>query len=193
MAVEFERKYRADPAIFGTIRQDLPGAEEIYQMQTTYYDTPSGAFSRQRCTLRLRMENGRSICTLKAPTGGEGRLEWEAKCDRIEAAVSVLCKQGVPESLLAPAKEGLIPICGAAFTRIAKTVTLADSVVEVALDEGILTGGNKKLPFGELEVELKSGTEEACLAFAGEIAARYGLEEEPRSKFARALALYKGE
>lgn len=193
MGMEFERKYMADPALFDRIRRDLMGSEEIFQMQTTYYDTPGGAFSRQHCTLRLRKENGRSVCTLKAPTRGLGRLEWETECDRIEAAIPALCKLGAPEELLAPAAEDLIPICGARFTRIAKTVTLGQCVVEVALDQGVLTGGNRELPFGELEVELKSGTEAACLAFAQTLAHRYNLKEEPRSKFARALNLYKGE
>ena len=191
--MEFERKYRADPALLEKIRQELAGEEAIFQMQTTYYDTPGGAFSRRRCTLRLRMENGRSVCTFKAPTQGEGRLEWEAESSHIEDGILALCKLDCPEELLAPTREGLIPICGARFTRIAKTLSLPDGAVEVALDEGVLTGGSRELPFWELEVELKSGTEENCLAFAESLAARYDLAEEPLSKFARALALYKGD
>ena len=87
----------------------------------------------------------------------------------------------------------LIPICGAKFTRIAKTLTLPEGVVELALDRGYLTGGNQKTPLFEVEVELKSGTEQLCDAFAKELAERFSLTPEKKSKFRRALDLYKGE
>ena len=51
------------------------------------------------------------------------------------------------------------------------------------------TGGSRELPFGEMEVELKEGPEEAALRFAEELAAKYGLMPEKKSKFARAKAL----
>ena len=191
--MELEWKYRADPALFDEIRRELTGREDIFQMETVYYDTPGADFSRRRCTLRLRRENERSVCTLKAPGSGAGRPEWEGDCRRMEEAAAVLCKLGAPAELLSLMDGGLLPICGARFQRIAVTVTLPEAVVEVALDAGILTGGKQKLPFGELEVELKSGSETAALAFARALAARYALTEEPLSKFARALALYKGE
>ena len=100
---------------------------------------------------------------------------------------------GAPADLADLTKDGIIPICGAKFTRLAKTVSLPDCTVEIALDQGLLLGGNREEPLCEGEVELKSGTKEACDAFAKELSHRFGLEEEPKSKFRRALALYKGE
>ena len=43
------------------------------------------------------------------------------------------------------------------------------------------------------EVELKSGPTELCDSFAKALAAQFSLEVEEKSKFRRALALYKGE
>ena len=63
--------------------------------------------------------------------------------------------------------------------------------MEIALDEGVLLGGGKELPLCELEVELKEGSREAMDAFAAQIAEIYGLQPERKSKFARAIALYK--
>ena len=193
MGIEFELKYGAKPQQLSAIRQALDGKEEIYQMQTTYYDTPAGSYSAKKCTLRRRLENQRSVCTLKTPDQGHGRREWEVECGSIEEAVEKLCKLDVPEDVLAPAKEGLIPICGARFTRIAKTLTWGESVLELALDEGFLTGGDRQMPLCEVEVELKAGTQEDCLAFARQLSENFGLQPEPDSKFRRALALYKGE
>ena len=86
-------------------------------------------------------------------------------------------------------KGGVRPLCGAKFTRLAKTLVLEACTVELALDRGYLTGGGKILPLGEVEVELKSGSEESATGFAEALAAQFGLTPEPRSKFARALHL----
>lgn len=193
MGIEFELKYRATEAALSQLRQSIDGPEQLFQMQTTYYDTPGGSFSARKWTLRRRMENGKSICTLKTPATGMGRQEWEVGCDSIEAAIFELCKLGGPEEALSLAEEGLLPICGARFTRVAKTVRFGDAELEVALDSGVLTGGEKEIPLCEMEVELKSGSEAACAAYAQLLSATYGLEPEPQSKFRRALDLYKGE
>lgn len=195
MAVEYEVKFRGTPELLERLRSHIPGQETVYQMETTYYDTPTGAFSARCCTLRRRMENSRSVCTLKAPALGHGRREWETDCGSIEEAIGKLCKLGVPEELLAAAQEGLIPVCGARFTRIAKVVELQDGTAELALDQGVLMGGGKEVPLCEIEVERKTCSEEACVAYAAFLAQHYGLEQEPDSKFrrAQALALSKGE
>lgn len=193
MGIEFELKYRANEKALSALRQSIPGEELLYQMQTTYYDTPGGGFSARKWTLRRRMENDKSICTLKLPADKNSRREIEVCCDRIEDAILELCKLGGPEELPALAAEGLLPICGARFTRVAKTVAFADAVLELALDSGVLTGGGREIPLWEMEVELKSGSRAACTAYAQLLAAKYGLEPESHSKFRRALALYKGE
>ena len=193
MGIEFELKYGAKPQQLSAIRQALDGKEEIYQMQTTYYDTPAGSYSAKKCTLRRRLENQRSVCTLKTPDQGHGRREWEVECGSIEEAKEKLCRLGAPREILDLAHEGLVPICGARFTRIAKTLCWEGAQLELALDEGILTGSGREMPLCEVEVELKEGSQESCLAFARELSRRFGLQLEQNSKFRRALALYKGE
>ena len=61
--------------------------------------------------------------------------------------------------------------------------------MELALDSGILLGGGREEPLCEVEVELKSGSKSAATNFANILAATYGMKPEPKSKFARALAL----
>ena len=192
MGTEYELKFQASPGVLTAIREAFSGAEEAITMETTYFDTPSGSLSSRRYTLRRRLENGVSVCTLKTP-GGNVRGEWETECQAIETAIEPLVAMGAPEDLAQLAQEGLIPICGARFTRIAKTVTLPEGTVELALDQGILMGGNRQEPLCEAEVELKSGPMELCDRFAEALAARFALVPESKSKFARALALYKGD
>lgn len=193
MGIEFELKFRATEDTLETIRRQTPGAERIYRMQTTYYDTPEDALSARHYTLRCRMENGSAVCTLKTPAQEGGRKEYELECPSIEEAIPTLCKlSGLPElpGLLAG---GVIPVCGAKFTRVAKTLELPGAVVELALDSGVLTGGGRELALCEVEVELKSGSRQAAIVYATQLAVAYGLKTEKHSKFRRAQALAKGE
>lgn len=193
MGVEFEVKFRATPEAQRAIRDAFSGEFSQMQMQTTYYDTPAGSLAARWYTLRRRMENECSVCTLKIPEKGLGRGEYEVLCDDILQAIPELGRlSGVSElsQLTAP---GVVPVCGARFTRLAQTVQLPDCTVEIALDTGELTGGGKCVPLCEVEVELKSGSREAVMSFAKELARRFSLVPETGSKFRRALALAKGE
>lgn len=193
MAVEFEMKFKATPAQIAALREAFSEEETLFSMQTTYYDTPDGALAERKYTLRQRMENHISVCTLKTPAGALGRGEFEVQQPRIEMAIEELCKLSGIQELSALVKDGLIPVCGARFTRIAKTLILPDCTLELALDQGVLTGGGKEIPLCEVEAELKSGSREAVVAFAIALAKQYGLQPEMKSKFRRALALAKGE
>lgn len=192
VATEYERKFRATPALLSAIDRAFPGDNRIFSMETTYYDTPSGGLSARRYTLRRRLENGVSVCTLKAPAG-TARGEWEIQWEAIQEAIPLLIAQGAPATLRELVQEGLVPVCGAKFTRIAKTVCLEDGQVELALDKGFLFGGGRELPLCEVEAELKAGTQALCDRFAEALAAQFSLTEERESKFSRALRLYKGE
>lgn len=189
MGSEYERKYRADKERLDSIFTTFPARWQTIAMETTYYDTPSHSLSQRRWTLRRRMENSVSVCTLKTPGAGMARGEWEVECGSVEASIEELCKLGAPQELAVLCKEGLIVSCGAKFTRRAGTVTLSDCVMEIALDQGILLGGGKEMPLCELEVEFKEGCRESMERFAAELAGIYGLQPEEKSKFARALAL----
>ena len=188
MGREFELKYAAAPEQQAAIRELFPDLVPI-EMETTYYDTPAGDLSARRWTLRRRFEDGRSVCTLKTPAPGGARGEWELECGAIEDAVPALCKLGAPAELEVLARKGLVPSCAARFTRLAAALEISDATVELALDQGWLLGGGKELPFAEVEVELKSGREEAATAFAEALAAEFALIPEPKSKVQRALEL----
>lgn len=193
MGIEFELKFRATPEDLQAIRSAVPGQERSFAMETTYYDTRDGALARRHYTLRRRMENGQSVCTLKTPAGELGRGEYACVCPDIEKAIPELCKLSGVSELSDITRDGVVPVCGARFLRIAKTLELEGCTVELALDEGSLTGGGREIPLCEVEVELLSGSREAACAYARALAVRFGLQQEAYSKFRRALALAKGE
>lgn len=191
MGREFELKFRADAAVIAEI-QGKYGDFTPISMETTYYDTPDRRLSSLRRTLRRRMENGVSVCTFKCPHSSGGRGEWEVEADSIREGIPKLCAQGADPELMSLTAGGLTEVCGARFTRLAKTLKVPGGIVELALDRGVLLGGGKELPLAEVEVELKEGSDEAAAAFARQIAAEFRLVPEEKSKFARAMALAVG-
>ena len=79
--------------------------------------------------------------------------------------------------------------CSARFTRLAKQIEVPGGKVELALDQGVLIGKGKELPFAEVEVELKEGSDDVAADFAKALAEEFGLIPESKSKFVRAMAL----
>ena len=192
MAIEYELKFQATEAVLQQLfAQYGENPCQHFQMETTYYDTPSGALSARHYTLRRRMENEESVCTLKSPATGNGRNEQEIACDSIQKAIPIFCQTGAPEDFGQLVQEGLIAVCGAKFHRIAITLQSEDCVLELALDQGILTGGGKEIPLCEVEVELKEGEQLFADLFATILSSQYGLTAQRHSKFRRALSLYE--
>ena len=190
MGREFELKYRADAETLSAIEKTYTGFEPM-SMETTYYNTPDGELGNRRWTLRRRFENGISVCTLKTPGTGGSCGEWEMEENEILKAIPQLIAEGAPEELAALTANGIIESCAARFTRLACKIGLEECTVELALDSGFLLGGGRELPFAEVEVELKAGSEEAAAAFAQSLAVKFGLTPEPKSKLQRALELTK--
>jgi inorganic triphosphatase YgiF len=193
MGIEFELKFSADPSQQEAIQKQYLPSYEQYLMQTIYYDTPTAALSARHITLRCRMENEEAVCTVKTPLDGYGRGEWDCRCSDIVKAIPLLVEAGADGALIDLTAEGVIPVCGARFTRHCGSIEFAGSVLEIALDQGVLTGGSKEQPLCEVEVELKSGEPEAAIAFAMELQRYFALVPQGKSKFRRALELAQEE
>ena len=190
MGREFELKYQAKAGDLEKIREKFGDFKSI-SMETTYYDTPLLALRSRRWTLRRRLENGVSVCTVKTPLPDGSRGEWEVEAPDISEGLPKLIALGAPEELSQIVRDGVAPFCAAQFVRLAKLLPTQDGTVELALDKGVLLGGGKELPFAEVEVELKSGSDRAAEAFAQKLAAEFGLSVQPKSKLARAMALVR--
>jgi len=188
MGREYERKYRAGTDVLQALAEQYAPMERI-SMETTYFDTPSGALHRRKWMLRLRKENGTSVCTLKIPLPDGSRGEWETDGACLSAAIQTLLAQGCPPALAHFAEEGLIPQCAARFVRLTKRLAMGSSTVELALDQGQLLAGIRCLPISEVEIELKTGQDADCTAFAEHLASQFQLTPEPQSKAQRAFSL----
>ncbi len=160
-------------------------------MKTVYYDLPDRRLSKMHWTLRIRRENNALVATLKTPGQGRARGEWACPASGIYEAIPALLEQGAPQELADILEnQTLAPVCTARFTRRAADLAFPDGTVcELSGDVGLLAGGGKEAPLCEVELELKKGRAETVAAFAQTLMERFGLREEPMSKFARAAAL----
>ncbi len=190
MGRELEFKFRATPELQEQIRRRF-GEFSTISMETVYYDTPEALLDSLCITLRRRLENGVSVCTLKSPAPDGARGEWEREAARIEDCLEPLCREAGLEALYPSLAGRLAPSCGARFTRRAARVEFAGAQLELALDRGALLGGGREQPLCEVEAELKSGPDEAARRFAALLAAEFALVPEPLSKVQRARALAK--
>ena len=188
MAQEFEVKYRSSPETLAALAARFGPCTPI-TMETVYYDSLNGSLSMRKWALRRRLENGVSVCTVKTPLPDGSRGEWEVEAPDVFQGLPKLIALGAPEELAQIVQDGVAPFCAARFVRLAKLLPTQDGTVELALDKGVLLGGGRELPFAEVEVELKSGSDRAAEAFAQNLAAEFGLSVQPKSKLARAMAL----
>ena len=188
MGREFELKFRADAAVIEKIREKY-GCFIPISMETTYYDTFDLKLAFHHWTLRRRMENGVSVCTFKCPRADGSREEWEVEAPNINEGIMQLCKAGADWELMRATAGGLMEVCGARFTRLAKTMEVPGGTLELALDQGVLLGRGKELPFWEVEVELKEGSDDIAADFARALAEEFGLVPEAKSKYVRAMTL----
>ena len=188
MGRELELKFAASSETLDAMEEKYAPLTPI-TMHTRYFDTPHQVFRGRRWTLRLRLENGRPICTLKTRLSDGSRGEYETESGDIVSAIPALLEQGAPAELEELAREGLEEVCGARFTRLARIIDVPGGQVELALDRGEFTGGGRTLPFTEAEAELKAGPDEVLARFGRALAEEFSLREEPRSKIQRAMAL----
>lgn len=190
MGTEFELKFAAGGTeILRGIELLLAGEAENIKMATTYYDTQDGALSARKWTLRVRKENEASVVTMKTAGDGMTRGEWEYEAETLDGAAEKLILLGAPEELRELLADGVQPVCGAEFLRRAIRLETDGTVLEVALDLGRLFRENREKPIYEVEVELKEGSQWAAVAFARGLAEQFGLKEEKKSKFVRAINL----
>lgn len=199
MGTELEWKYELPQALsfeeilsWEELRERAVEEPRRYHMQTSYYDTPDRRLGSRMITLRRRLENQRSVVCCKAPVPGaaDSRLrgEWELEAPEPAAALPGLIALGAPPELAE--LEGLAPICGADFRRLALLLRLeGGGCAELALDQGRLFGPARSLPFRELELELKEGDAEPARDLVRRLAERFGLRPQEQSKLARAREL----
>ena len=86
----------------------------------------------------------------------------------------------------------LLPVVTMEFTRRRSRLNYCGNLMELALDSGKIFAGDKSCDILEMELEHYEGDDSLSVLELGEVIAyKYGLELQPKSKYARGLALMK--
>ncbi len=184
---EIELKFTCGPDdLAAVLAAAPPGDDESRELISVYFDTADLALQKAGASLRVREQEGQRVQTLKR---GEGldREEYEAPIDGLAPDPEL-----GPLPSLAPKGADLRPVFNVRVSRRQRTFRYQDAVIELALDQGEVTGGEQKRPICEVELELKSGPPSALFALARELSAAAPLYLAFDSKAARGQALVAG-
>lgn len=197
MGIEAELKYAVvgkvlPEDIFGnSIIVPFCGSMRKKEMHTRYLDTMRGEARKRGLALRVRRENEESVFTAKCRKRASGamsvRHEWNVLSEDYREAVALLEEAGAPCAFLR-GKE-LVTTAEVRFTRLEADVSPREKFSFVlSYDKGIF---GTDVPFEEIELELKKGSEEELLDYGKKLLEILPIREEKRSKFVRAMEYSK--
>jgi len=184
---EFELKLEIPPARFKAVEAAVRrGRTATQRLQARYFDTAEGALAARGVVVRLRKEGRRWVQTAKAPGGRTlERLEHNvALAWRAAPLLDLARHAGTPMNEAIRRALKLKP--GDAFpelamvfetdiTRLSRLVRAHGAMVEIALDSGRVSAGDRSLPVHKLELEFKRGRPAGAVMLARTWCLQHGL------------------
>ncbi|MFZ2998512.1 CHAD domain-containing protein [Sphingobium sp.] len=150
----------------------LPSDHDIADLHATYLDTPDRDLAQRGVSLRIRRSGDQYIQTVKADgdgaTGLFSRNEWEVA---VSGDTPVLDDNNPVAAMLGDAITTLVPLFKVDVERRTWSLREGDTDIELVLDRGTVTAGDRQALVCEIELELKSGDPAALFALAQRIAA----------------------
>lgn len=189
---EIELKFLIPPEAAEAILGALDGEGAVRQLDATYYDTADHALRRAGFGLRVRDGEGGRKQTLKSASAGGvfSRGEWEETIAGPAPDRDALARTPVGEML---AEAALSPVFTTRVERVIRLVRAGETLIEVALDRGQLSAGERHAAVCELELELKTGEAEALFDLARTLARHAPLRLSMISKAERGYGLAVGD
>ncbi len=165
---------------------------ETSQLLSTYFDTPGAELKDAGFGLRVRKTRGGYLQTLKRQRSGSPikRGEWEAQVAGEQPETSLLADTPVADLL---SGEALAPVFATIVERTRRLWVDGPNVIEVSLDHGEITAGQRREPVHELELELKEGDPAALFELARALSDCASLRLSFDSKAERGYRLASGE
>ncbi|HEY8084162.1 MAG TPA: CYTH domain-containing protein, partial [Methylophilaceae bacterium] len=203
MPNEVELKLRINPAYIARLRRHPAvvaatiGKPVTRKLTSIYYDTPALQLLDAGVSLRVRRMSGGWFQAVKATgnslAGLHQRMEWE---DIIAAGRPDFSK--INDPVLMPIfasdelRAALQPIFITEVQRTEWQLTMVDgSLIEMALDKGVLRANEHTQPINEVELELKSGNAGQLFTLALQLQASMPLHIENISKAQHGYAFYR--
>ncbi|MDQ0322710.1 inorganic triphosphatase YgiF [Pararhizobium capsulatum DSM 1112] len=139
------------------------------ELRSIYFDTPDYRLRKAGFSLRIRTSGASQMQTVKASGAASAlfaRDEWEMP---ITGDRPVLDYTTPLKTDLDITAEALLAQFSVEVLRRTWNVEEGDTRIEVALDDGQIIAGDRRLPLRELELELKGGGANGLFVFARKI------------------------
>ncbi len=145
----------------------LPREWRTVQQRSVYFDTADRMLAAAGMSLRIRQIGERRVQTIKAPGSGAAglyaRREWEMA---VESDVPVIDDATPLHALLDEEAGALTRVFEADVARRIWDFRDGDTVIEVVLDRGTISAGDRQTAVCEMELELRSGPPRALFDLA---------------------------
>ena len=150
----------------------LPGQPKPVAQRSVYFDTPDRALAGAGLSLRIREAKGKRIQTVKqADQGTAGvfaRPEWERS---VKDDIPILDDASPVAGILGDKAARLAPVFAISTTRRTWILEEGGARIEVVIDRGEITAGDRQSPLCECELELVSGPPESLFSIARRLGA----------------------
>ena len=188
-APEQELKFQLAPNSIEALGETFPSqSAKITQLYAVYFDTPTHALRDAGFSLRVRRDGDVFRQTLKHRGDGGlfARDEWEIEVAGSELDLGILA--GTPANAVI-GDMPLEPVFTVSVERRLHRWVSGGTVVQVTLDTGSITAGEKCEPVAELELELIDGEPAALFELARLLLAKAALTLAFASKAERGYRL----
>lgn len=184
--LERELKLHVPTAAQASLEQELRArGAQAQVLRALYFDTPGRELARARVALRVRLEDGQWVQTLKMP-GGDALSRIELNHPRDEPIPDIsLYEERRLRKLFAGLREPLGLRYETYVERLLLRLRTRSSLVELAYDRGVVGAAGHELPISEIEFELCEGAMTAVFALGKAWTRRHGLVLDMRSKAER--------
>ena len=199
MSIEIELKLQLSPKTAKKLAAHPLLATIQPQKQrllNTYYDTPKLDLHARRIAVRFREKGWQWLLTVKSAEPACGglamRSEWETPATPGTFDFSHVDNTDL-RHFLEDATERLEPIFTTDFRRQIWEVPYGESLIELAVDRGMIESRGKRTPICEIELELLSGKVEDIFGLTRKLQEQLKLDPAIASKAERGYQLFTGE
>ncbi|MDD4320944.1 MAG: CYTH domain-containing protein [Acidaminococcaceae bacterium] len=176
----------------------ITGSEKTLEIENYYYDTSDYKISNAGMSYRIRKTGKEWEATVKtqgeAGGGFSARGEYTVAVKKNEPVFSGFENTFDKKLQTLLADEELQLMFTVSVTREVSLLQItAETLLEMAVDNGEILVENRKSKIEEVELEIKSGNKADLFAFVAKVAEKTPLFIEPKSKFQRGLELLAGK
>lgn len=201
MSVEIEVKYLLDASSLKALETYAPivdhtdEAPRKKRLISTYFDNPAFALKANKIALRVRETGTGFVQTVKGAAvsvdGLSKRKEVEWDIDSANLDLDKLAASDFATIIKDAGADQLVPVFVTDFERDLRYLKLnQDTVVELAVDQGFVEANGQREDICELELELKSGSQDVLVAFCTALKDDLKLTPGNESKAKRGYALF---